>query len=268
MTRDDELRMRRAAVFTLFLSLALTGCGESVAFVGSANHRMSPTSGFFRETVRYNGQERKFVVFLPEGYSPQKKYPAILFLHGFGGAGRDGLQQVSTGLGKYLASHYQSFNFIVVFPQTPWTWESREDQDLAIAALDEVQTRYSADPSRITLSGISLGGYGAWMLAARYPNRFCSVVVMSGLAEERVAPKLTTLPVWCFHYETDPFVGCSNSQRMVQLINAAGGHAKLTTVPGIGHYVWDKVYGAELFDWMQRQHRPPTPESPLAQHSG
>src|SRR5437762_104990 len=78
---------------------------------------------------------------------------------------------------------------------------------------------YSVDRERVILSGISLGGYGAYCLAARYPEKFCAVVTMSGLSEERVAKKLTSLPVWCFHYATDPFVGCVNSERMVERIN-------------------------------------------------
>src|SRR5205823_2394088 len=134
---------------------------------------------------------RKFMVFVPAGYTAEKKWPAILFMHGLGGAGDDGAQQVATGLGHYIAEHWRTFGFIVVFPQSSWDWHRREQQDEAMAAMEQVEKSYSVDRERVILSGISLGGYGAYCLAARYPEKFCAVVTMSGLSEERVAKKLT-----------------------------------------------------------------------------
>jgi predicted peptidase len=201
------------------------------------------------------GREHRYAVFVPEGYRADQQWPAILFLHGFGGAGHDGVSQVGTGFGKYMASHCHDFNFIVIFPQSSFDWRGREAQDEAMAVLDEVQRNYSIDPDRVTLAGISLGGYGAYMLAARHRDRFAALVAMSGLAEEHVASRLTYLPVRCYHYETDAIIGHVNSQRMVEKINTAGGDATLFTYPGLGHMVWEQACEPGLFEWISQQHR-------------
>jgi len=269
IARSFRMKPMSRLIFPLLLSFV--GCAESTDFLPRTNQHMPATSGFFSERMLFNGQERNFVLFLPKNYTPEKKYPTILFLHGLNGAGSDGLQQVATGLGRYMADHCNNFPFIVIFPQADRNWFDRFNQDQAIAALEEVQSRYSIDADRIYLCGISLGGYGAFVLGARYPDRFAAITTMSGLSEERVAGKLINVPIWCFHYETDPFVGCHNSERMVHLINAAGGQAKLTKVPGFGHYVWNKVYGDDFFNWLLNQRLHPAShsgESPTARQGG
>ena len=41
--------------------------------------------------------------------------------------------------------------------------------------LDDVLQRYNVDPKRVYLTGISMGGYGAWDFASRYPEYFAAV---------------------------------------------------------------------------------------------
>jgi len=241
-------------VFAVLLGCLATGC-ESPGFIADVNQQMSPGKGFVRRKITLAGERHRYVIFVPDSYQPQRRYPAILFLHGFGGHGNDGLQQAATGLGYYVADHWKTCQFIVIFPQSKWDWKGEEAQDVALAALEQTQARYNIDPNRVILCGASLGGYGAYCLAARYPDRFAALVTMSGLSEDRVAAKLTTMPVRCFHYETDPIIGCGNSQRMVEQINAAGGTATLTRVPGFGHAVWNQACNDELFDWMNQQRR-------------
>ena len=81
----------------------------------------------------------------------------------------DGRQQVATGLGHYVAAHWQTFGFIVVFPQSSWDWRGKAEQDVAMAAMEQVEKNYSVDRERVILSGISLGGASALRMICLAP---------------------------------------------------------------------------------------------------
>ena len=64
------------------------------------------------------------------------------------------------------------------------------------------------DPLRVYLVGVSMGGTGAWDIAARYPSRFAAVVSVSGEGPQSVsfdtaAAALRAMPLWVFHAEND-----------------------------------------------------------------
>src|SRR5437667_12020403 len=67
-------------------------------------------------------------------------------------------------------------------PQCPkgklWTEPEMETQ--AFAALDRSMKEFDGDSERIYLTGISMGGYGTWDLAAKYPHRFAAYVPICG----------------------------------------------------------------------------------------
>jgi len=50
-------------------------------------------TGFINKTVTMDGATYPYVVYVPRDYAPDKKWPVILFLHGAGERGSDGLKQ-------------------------------------------------------------------------------------------------------------------------------------------------------------------------------
>jgi len=50
-------------------------------------------------SVKVNGAEMKYVVYVPPGYTSDKPWPTIVFLNGWGECGSDGLKQIAIGLG-------------------------------------------------------------------------------------------------------------------------------------------------------------------------
>jgi poly(3-hydroxybutyrate) depolymerase len=123
----------------------------------------------------------RYLLYLPESYSRQKgqKWPLLLFLHGAGERGND-LNLVKKHGPPKLMEQGKEFPFIVVAPQCPseswWT----EELDALAALLDEVQSRYAVDPDRVYLTGLSMGGFGTWTLACRYPERFAAIAPICG----------------------------------------------------------------------------------------
>ena len=53
-----------------------------------------------------------------------------------------------------------------------------------MAELDKVLSEFNADASCVYLTGLSMGGNGAWYLAYHHANRFAGVLVVCGFVEE------------------------------------------------------------------------------------
>lgn len=196
-----------------------------------------------------------YLLFLPDSYGEQEKdWPLMLFLHGAGERGRD-LQKVKVHGPPKIVENQKDFPFIVASPQCPggdW-WD--EKLDVLTNLLDDIEARYDVDPDRIYLTGLSMGGYGTWALASKYPERFAAIAPICGGGKRFMAYRLKDMPVWAFHGAKDSVVPLEESEEMVKAINARGGDAKLTIYPDAGHDSWTKSYdNQELYDWLL-QHR-------------
>jgi predicted peptidase len=204
-----------------------------------------------------DGVESKYVVFVPPGYSPDKAYPVVLFLHGSGSTGNDGKKQVS-GIAAEIRKNEKAFPAVVVFPQSQKrTWRANsEDGKRAMAILAEVEKAYKTDPKRVYLTGLSMGGFGTWSLAAAHPEKWAAIVPICGGGNAADAAKIKDLPCWCFHGDADPTVKVDGSRNMVKALKDAGGSPKYTEYPGVGHNSWTRAYSTkELYDWLWEQKR-------------
>jgi predicted peptidase len=202
------------------------------------------------------------------------RYPLVLFLHGAGERGSDNVSQLKY-LPAWLAASEcrEKYPCFVLAPQcraeqrwSAFNWSDKKSSPLAdapttdlsgaIAALREVLGSEPIDPDRVYLTGLSMGGYGSWELAARMPDRFAAVVPICGGGDESQAAKLTHLPIWCFHGDADKVVPVERSRTMVAAIRTAGGEPKYTELPGVGHDSWTYAYRESgLLDWLFAQRR-------------
>ena len=196
-----------------------------------------------------------YLTFLPKSYSAKgDKVPLIVFLHGSGERGTD-LDKVKAWGPPAIVETNPDFPFMVVSPQIPdgqW-W----DAYVLKSMLDDVLKRYNVDPKRVYLTGISMGGYGAWDFASRYPEYFAAVAPICGGGIPRLTRSLKDIPVWAFHGLKDDAVPEQESARMVEALKAQGGNVKYTVLPEAGHVeAWVHAYGeAGLFEWFQQQRR-------------
>ena len=122
--------------------------------------------------------------------------------------------------------------------------------------LDHILATTKADPERVYLTGLSMGGFGTWAWAAKEPQRFAAAIPICGGGDPKNAGKLTELPLWVFHGAKDNVVSLSRSQTMVDAIKEAGGtKVKLTVYPEAGHDSWTKTYNnPDIYKWLL-QHR-------------
>ncbi|MEZ6059592.1 MAG: prolyl oligopeptidase family serine peptidase [Planctomycetaceae bacterium] len=200
-----------------------------------------------------------YLISFPEDYeSAEGKLPLMLFLHGRGES--YGLLPLVAKWGPPLmAEQGEEFPFILVSPQCPGddSWSRPTQQARLIELLDHIVKTYKVDESRIYLTGLSMGGYGSWRLAADHPERFAAVVPVCGGGDPADAEKLKALPIWVFHGDQDRAVPFSKSVEMVDAIKAAGGERiRFTTMEHIGHNCWSAAYATpELYQWLAQQQR-------------
>lgn len=210
--------------------------------------------------------EHKYVVFEPVGYTPEKQWPLVFYLHGASGRGRDGRAQLVVGLGPAVKARAEKLPFLVVFPQNEnlrsrllggWTDGSHE-LARALEILDEVERNYSVDKNHECLVGVSMGAFGAWSVAAENPTRWKAVIPISGGGEPEYVPALTKVPVWAFHAADDQLVPPTRSTDLVEAINAAGGRAYASIVPSGGHNIGAAVLARdEIFEWLEHPDQTP-----------
>ena len=225
----------------------------------SLSHAEEANSGFLNKTFTDpDGSKAKYVLYVPPDYKNDKPIPVILFLHGSGETGTDGLKQAEVGMAPAIRKNPQHFPCIAIFPQSQKrSWQaSGNDAKRAISILEEVEKTYKVDKKRIYLTGLSMGGYGTWSLATAFPDRWAAIVPVCGGGDPRSASRIKDIPCWCFHGDADQAVKVEKSREMIAALKEAGSNPKYTEYAGVGHNSWDKAYGTkELYDWLFKQEK-------------
>jgi S-formylglutathione hydrolase FrmB len=135
------------------------------------------------EIVRYSVRSRFVhrtlpqVAAIPRGAADDKR-PLLVFLHG---RGADGEESNANGEFFHALDALGDRAPAVVFPNGGESsyFHKRSGGDWARYVLDEVIPRaierLHADPRRVAIGGISMGGFGAYSIARLAPQRFCAV---------------------------------------------------------------------------------------------
>ncbi len=241
-------------------------------------------TGFLNRSIELHGVTYRFQVYLPEDWRRDdgKQWPIILFLHGRGERGSEGMWQTQIGLAEAVRDHPDRWPFVIVMPQCPQAahWTDPAMLDLAMAALDQESAEFHGDPARTYLTGLSMGGYGAWELARLHPHRWAAIAIAaSGIfwsyeperwQEASILPAeyaraVGRTPVWLFHGSLDHVVSPRQSELMFDAFKAAGGDIRLWIYQGLKHDCWTRAYDEpELPRWLLA-HRIPVANQTFAE---
>jgi predicted peptidase len=195
-----------------------------------------------------------YLLYLPGGYDKEDKaWPLVLFLHGAGESGRD-LNKVKIHGPPKLIEAGKKFPMIVVSPQSPrMGW----DVPTLNALLDEIVATHKVDKDRVYVTGLSMGGFGTWALAAAYPDKFAAIMPICGGGDPHDAVKLKHLGIWVFHGAKDNVVPPNRSENMVKALKEHGAkNIQFTLYPNAGHDSWTQTYdNPEVWDWLLKQKR-------------
>ncbi|MBA4031552.1 MAG: hypothetical protein C0478_11780 [Planctomyces sp.] len=221
---------------------------------------LAASGQFYNRELKDEAGTHKYSVFLPKGYDSTKRYPTILFLHGAGELGNDGLRQLTVGLGPVVTARRDSFPMIVVFPQSDddsgrltggWL-AGTPSGERAIAILDAARKDFAIDPKKVSLAGWSMGGFGAWSLAEKYPDKFQALLAVSAGGNPADVGPLKNTPVWALHGAKDKLVPMTSGKALADALTADGGNVTFTEFPEAGHDLTNDVFNNDsVLAWLQ-----------------
>ena len=231
-----------------------------------------------RSFTSSQGDRIQYRLFIPRDYDKAKKYPLVLFHHGAGGVGNDNRGNLEGPCPMEWAGPERQGKHpcFIIAPQIPRRErERREDgssrnQIMKVHAqtiheiLDHLEEEFSIDRSREYVTGLSMGGECTWMSLIERPERFAAAVPICagdrfiGMEPSEMGRKFAQLPIWIFHGDADDVISVDVSRKLVQAFKEAGGKAKYTEYPGVGHDSWSRAYrDSEFIDWLFAQSRKP-----------
>ena len=209
-----------------------------------------------------------YLLFIPKGYngSGTERWPLLIFLHGSGERGTD-IEVVKKHGPPMLVEKNPAFPFIVISPQLPeqsatvgrmWPVPPLE------ALLDHALNTLRVDPSRIYLTGLSLGGIATWEWGTTHPNRFAALAPVAAFGDPSKACSAKNVPVWAFHGDHDDAVDTRGDFEMVDALKRCGSSPapRLTIYPNTDHWSWVPAYNdPALWMWMLEQRNPRAPKA-------
>lgn len=230
-----------------------------------------------QRTLEHGGVTYAWSIMIPE--SAEKGGAAILFLHGAGECGTDGKKNLAVGLPRYVRESPEDWPFVVIVPQKPnmdSEWEDHEEAIIKMLAIAREEGLF--DPKRLAITGLSQGGHGTIMLAARHADMFRCAAPVCGYVDRRfdeegkrlsespatsedasvkvVAAALKDMPVWLFHGELDNVVPPEESEALDQALVKVGAKVRYSALPDANHNAWDPAYSdAKLREWFEEHTR-------------
>lgn len=227
--------------------------------------------------------------YLPAGYGAGARFPLIVFLHGSGergdGSRRELARVLDHGPPRLLAEGAE-LPAIVISPQLP-EGPLRWSAAVTTPFIDHILSAHAVDPDRIYVTGLSLGGEGAWVYGRTHPDRVAAIVPVCGPRSGSGYGVLRGVPVWAFHTSgeqivpihtsvdtlaevtgvapaytaghTGYFDGARWSWRPGEAAPGPGENPVFTVYPGTSHDAWTPAYAnAALWRWLfaQRRGRP------------
>jgi len=213
------------------------------------------TPGGNSPLVKEKSKTYPYLAYLPDGYDKNdaKAWPLIIYLHGSSCKGNN-LEKLKKYGPPFYLDRGMNVDAIVISPQCPsnknWTYGTWFE-----SFYKELKDKYNIDPSRVYLTGMSLGGFGTWDIASRYPDYFAAIMPLCGGGQTRMVETLKDIPTWVFHGEVDRKVSLSRSVQMVDALQELGSKPKFSILKGQGHGI-QKVYSDQnIYKWLLSQHK-------------
>jgi len=216
------------------------------------------------------------LAYLPAGYTPSKKWPLVVGLHGanfsnppyIGGPGTEWYVD-----GRHR-SEVDRYPVIQIEPMGRYNSMYHGFAELdVLRAIREAKERFSVDDDRVYMGGISMGGAGTWGIASRHPELFAAVSPNLGIFDYHVSTpaadigkmspldlylheaqstlvgvdSLLTTPIFVNHGDQDPVISVDQSRYATRMLQRWGYDVRYWEHPGGGHGDFDT--SPQVYPW-------------------
>ena len=208
-----------------------------------------------------SGVTLPYRLFTPET-RPGRQYPLVVTLHGHGESGTDNFAQIA---GNQISVAFadparQARHAAFVLspqadPAAPGTggWWRPETQTAVVELVEAaIEANPAIDPSRVYLTGLSMGSYGSWALLPEHHDLFAGAILVCGAGSEADAvATLSDFPIWALHSEDDfivPYDAPGSDYRIFRTLDAAGHPVTWSEWAGTAPDDAQEAYAAEARD--------------------
>lgn len=270
-TQRSQRRHRGHGEILRVLRFVLCALGVPLA---SSLRASTPGEILEKHTFTEAGQSLPYRLARPANEKSQARFPLVIVLHGAGERGTDNEKQVRSIVPVYLSPENRAQHpcFLLApqcppdakwtginwqqIPHAPQTPEPTYPTRLLLALIDKLVAELPLDRDRVYVTGVSMGGSGAWDLVTRRPELFGGAVILCGGADDAVGHRAARVPVWCFQGAMDDVVVPSLSRNMIAALKRAGGAPRYTEFPDAGHNIVQLTFSdPAVVEWVFAQRR-------------
>jgi predicted peptidase len=189
--------------------------------------------------------------------NPEKKYPIVFFLSGYGQVGtpRKPIAMIDNGsLTEYIYKGNDVPMMVMSIQHVKEVWNN----DLINEGIDHAIATHPVDQDKMYLIGMSGGAFGCWDFAVEHPERLAAIVPISGVGNNDKACQLKNLSIWAFCNKVDEVVHPGRTTTMIEDVLACNPskEVKLEVFPDKGHNAWKRVFDPKHEDWKKSPNAP------------
>lgn len=230
-------------------------------------------TGWSRGKVRGgDGKYRPYLLYVPDGYTPTKRYPFLVDMHG--GVSRtppltaDELEQMKF----FWAEHAESEGWFLAIPagEKDAEWWTEAGSAAVLRLLAETRREYNLDENRVFATGFSDGGSGSFYLALAAPTPLAGVVPLNGHVAVAQAGGLqvhlrsfANVPIYAVNTTDDSLYPSASVKPLIDSMRELGVPVTWRDIPGRHDPSYLPEERPAIAAWMAKQVRDPHPKSIL-----
>ena len=204
---------------------------------------------FTEKEYLHNGNVIRYLVDYPANYEDGRKYPIIIYLHGYGFVHAD-LEHLKSNCPIRRERIPKDMPFIIVAPhcsETSWLFKS----ETLSSFFDFIISSKDCDDKKVYLCGSSMGAYASWWFLLAKKDVFAASVLCCGGGPYWAGGLYGNLPIKLVHGKKDETVLCRESEIMAERINEAGGNVEITLHDDLAHDVWTITFtNTDTYKWL------------------